>query len=341
MVKRRRNKKPPCKVSKVTQTQILDLFKTGKLPEEIGKYLKVKITHVLQVITAKRRSPRLARLKLTKPSSATSGNASETLERRSFEVKPNCIYTSGIMYQDIHWIVLATGESRMVKLPQGNFTHHCCCTELPGGQLYFTGGGISIFKSRNVMSVAIKNDFANIEKPKMLTKRSSHSAVHYKGYLFVISGYAVGNYLKECEVFDLQTEKWDTLPSIPYPDILLSCIAYAPLNCLYAFGGSDLERKAVIQVMDFNKLSWRCMSVILPGIPSKIVSFVLDNDSSQIMVVQDNLLLSFNPVLEQFDTVMTLSASVSCSNGTFCYSKGVLYWPSNYNPPLSQCFIGL
>jgi hypothetical protein len=321
MVKDSKAKRQKFNVTPNQSKQILSLFAEDLDPKEIGKSLRINITHVLKVIAVRRKPVQLQR---RLPSAA------------SREVVPVNIYSYSFNSSDLHWIVLQTGEARMISIPDFAFKFSSCVCELPGGALYFTGGGITLFRSNEVWCVEGLKDFGVVSKRPMLTKRGNHACVYVKGFLLVFGGYAISSPLVECERFDTSTERWDVLPKLLQPYVYLSAVAFEATNCVYVLGGDGNE----VDELKLNNLKWRQLSLRLPYVSSRIPTFTVKGNDAEFFIVQGAGLLRVNPSLDELGVVRTLSQNIECSNGPSYFSNGVLYCTQGTNPPIVHLHIG-
>jgi hypothetical protein len=96
----------------------------------------------------------------------------------------------------VHRVNLLTGEQSYHEVPHYQFKSGCRTSELPGGSLLITGGQPRV---REVVKIDTLREYAVSSQPPMHTARCYHAVVYYSQYLYVLAGFNVGGFIKECE----------------------------------------------------------------------------------------------------------------------------------------------
>jgi hypothetical protein len=100
---------------------------------------------------------------------------------------PTFIFSYKNNTNKLHRTSLVTGEQSTHRVPSYRFKASCCWSEVPGGSLLITGGGIPTV--REVVRIDTRREFAVSRCPPMLTSRAQHAAVYYAQYLYVLGGF--------------------------------------------------------------------------------------------------------------------------------------------------------
>ena len=138
-------------------------------------------------------------------------------------------------------------------------------------------GGYLKYCSNRV--IRIQNNITEDWTP-MLTSRSKFSALHTEGKIYVIGGFNndSNEILVNCEVFNMSTEKWSSLPQMKFgklsPSICLNN------NWLYVIGGIGIE---TIERFHIINNYWETTELRLFHAVSEMALINLDND--QILVL--------------------------------------------------------
>jgi hypothetical protein len=196
-------------------------------------------------------------------------------------------------------------------------------SELPGGQLFVTGGN-----SDEVVSIDTLREFGVVYQQPMLIARMHHCAVYYAQHLYVLGGEGL---LQECERYVCAERSWEAIPPLPTGAAGLSGVVQE--DCLYALGGlTHSSHLDLIQKLRLDQLTWEVMQLKLPHAAAYISSFVAKD--SQVYLVINASLYSFQPKTQQIDQVKLLSQNVISVCGPSYYSSGVLYYSNCLGSPL-------
>jgi hypothetical protein len=175
---------------------------------------------------------------------------------------PTFIYRFALSTGRLWRTHLVTGEESRHQLPLYKFKSDCSWSELPGGSLLITGGGIPVV--REVVRIDTHREFGVSHQPPMLSLRKCHASVYHAQFLYVLAGYSDGRgRLKECERFLCAESRWEALPSLPTAGSYVSGVVVE--GSLYALGGWDGQRAFdLIHRMRLDELTWACMELRLP-----------------------------------------------------------------------------
>jgi hypothetical protein len=124
---------------------------------------------------------------------------------------PTFIYSYQKDTDQLHRTCLATGEQSSHQVPSYTFKGGCCWSEVPGGSLLITGGGLPAV--REVVRIDV-GTFEVSPQPHMLTPRRTHAAVHNTPHLYVLGG-ENDSILSECERYVCAEYRWEALPPLP------------------------------------------------------------------------------------------------------------------------------
>jgi lambda repressor-like predicted transcriptional regulator len=86
----------------------------------------------------------------------------------------------------LHRVNLLTGEQSCHKVPNYKFRFGCRWSELPGGSLLITGGGVYPDALRDVVKIDTLREYAASSQPPMHSARRVHAAVYHSQYLYVL-----------------------------------------------------------------------------------------------------------------------------------------------------------
>lgn len=107
-----------------------------------------------------------------------------------------------------------------VTFQQGiTFKEFSAWVKLPSGEIFCCGGGHPLSSSE----CFILNPYTQTYKkmPDMLTPRHSHGIVYENGFIYVFGGMSymmfLGNFIKNCERFSLESGKWEDLGQLNVP----------------------------------------------------------------------------------------------------------------------------
>jgi hypothetical protein len=137
----------------------------------------------------------------------------DTLKAFYHEV-PTFIYSYNRDTDQLHRTSLVTGEHSSNRVPSYTFKYCSCWSEVLGGSLLITGGGIFTAESE-VVRIDTQRECAVSEQPPMLTPRRAHAAAYHTQHLYVLGGWIFGWNLSECERYVCEKNRWEALPTLP------------------------------------------------------------------------------------------------------------------------------
>jgi hypothetical protein len=125
---------------------------------------------------------------------------------------PTFIYSYEEATDQLPRTSLVTGEHSSHRVPSYTFKFGCCWSEVPGGSLLITGGGLSVV--REVVRIDTRREFAVCHCPPMLTPRMTHAAVYHTKHLYILGGWSKRS-LSKCERYVCAENRWESLPPLP------------------------------------------------------------------------------------------------------------------------------
>jgi hypothetical protein len=114
-----------------------------------------------------------------------------------------------------------TGEQSCHQVPGYEFKDCCRWSELPGGSLLITGGGL--LPVGEVVQIDTLRECAVSSQPPLHSVRGNHAAVYHSQYLYVLGGYRDDRVMKECERFVCAESLWEVLPALPKSLLCYEC----------------------------------------------------------------------------------------------------------------------
>jgi hypothetical protein len=208
----------------------------------------------------------------------------DTLE--AFYQVPTFIYSYKYNTEQLHRTSLVTGEHSSHRVPSYTFKGGCYWSEVPGGSLLITGGGIPAV--REVVRIDTRREFAVAHCTPMLTPRRFHAAVYHTPHLYILGGIN-SDYLSECERYVCAENRWEALP--PLPKACNSTSGVGIENSLYALGGYDGSDLDLVQKLSLKSLTWELIQFRLPVGGYDIPCFKLRE--TEVYLVVNKTLCSF------------------------------------------------
>jgi hypothetical protein len=216
-------------------------------------------------------------------------------------------------------------------VPSYTFKYGCCWSEVPGGSLLITGGGVP--GVREVVRIDV-GTFEVSPQTHMLTPRRHHAAVYHTPHLYVLGGYAY-RCLSECERYVCAENRWEALPPLPRACYWTSGVVVE--SSLYALGGRT-ESEAyldLVQKLSLESLTWEVMQYRLPFEGGCIPCFKLRD--TEVYLVVNKTLCSFTNL--EVRPLKTLTEDIISLLGASYYCRGTLYC-SNHQGAISSLEIG-
>jgi hypothetical protein len=205
-------------------------------------------------------------------------------------------------------------------MPSYRFKYCCCWSEVPGGSLLITGGGIPYV--REVVRIDTHREFAVAHCAPMLTPRSTHAAVYHTPHLYILGGVNEGS-LSECERYVCEENRWEALA--PLPRACQGTSGVVVESCLYALGGyDDASELDWVQKLSLESLTWELMQFKLPLGGYCIPCFKLRD--TEVYLVVNKTLCSFTAF--EVRPLKTLTESIESCFGVSYYHRGTLYCSS-------------
>jgi hypothetical protein len=233
---------------------------------------------------------------------------------------PAFIYSYKGNSNQLHRTNLVTGEHSSHRVPSYTFKLGCCWSDVPGGSLLITGGGVPVV--REVVGIDTRREFAVAQCPPMLTPRYSHAAVFYTQHLYLLGGHN-GRNLTECERYVFTENRWEALPHLPRACSYTSGVVVE--SSLYALGGqSDGVNLDLVQKLSLESLTWELMHLRLPYADCAIPCFKLRD--TEVYLVVNKTLYSFTGL--EVRPLKTLTKNIGSWFGTSYYHSGTLYCSS-------------
>jgi hypothetical protein len=239
---------------------------------------------------------------------------------------PEVIYSYTANSGSLHWTTLSTGKQHSVTLPSFKFKFFSSYCELPGGNLYFTGGYNPLVAE--VVSIDTRT-FAVTVKPPMISPRSTHSSVYFRDYLYVLGGFG-GFSMRECERYCTSTGRWEAIPPLNTASRNFTAMVIERSQSIYALGGyegSD-DYHDLIQEFSVERHAWKTLDLKMPSAVICPVSFKLAEDETKLYFVQGASLYVFRPQHLNVRQVRDLSGNFDLGYGASYFSSGYLYCAS-------------
>ena len=145
------------------------------------------------------------------------------------------------------------------------FREYAAWLELPNGELFYCGGGHPVSSSEVYMLNPYTQAFKMLQH--MADSRHSHGITYSNGVIYVVGGtsnnFSSGNYLKSCEKYILEEERWETMYDMEAPRGDASAVAVND-NILYLGKGSNylLEYNSNDFRLDLKEDQGGCMCVV-------------------------------------------------------------------------------
>lgn len=225
----------------------------------------------------------------------------------------------------LHITFPATNVTTSLRLSSYKFKVGISICTIPFNRLFITGG-----KSREPVSIAASKDFAVYTHSPMLNKRSNFSSLSHGGYVYVMGGYLGLRFLKECERYSLEDNRWEAIPDMPEECKTMTAIEAA--ECVYVFIGINLRMNTHIQKLDLHNLTWQVLSEKLPDLACISPCFKVGDDNSKIFLVIKTGLYAFKPTDNTIELVKRLQAQMTSYYGPSWYCDGVLYTTNSTGP---------
>jgi hypothetical protein len=230
---------------------------------------------------------------------------------------PSFIYSYGKNTDQLYRTSLVTREHSSLQVPSYTFTYGCCWSEVPGGSLLITGGGIPAV--RDVVRIDTRREFAVSHCPPMLTPRMGHAAVYHTPHLYILGGRNDSRQLSECERYICAENRWEALP--PLPRACYGASGVVVESSLYALGGYGSN---FVQKLSLESLTWELMKLRLPFAGYGIPCFKLRD--TEVYLVVNRTLCSFTAF--EVSPLKTLTEDIYSWFGTSYYCRGTLYCSS-------------
>lgn len=231
--------------------------------------------------------------------------------------EPQYIYSYNTRRNQITRTHFSTDEDTTLSVRLNKFDQESCWTELPGDNLVFTGGRLHPYQAVNV---GLNRELAVTHLPNMSVPRVNHSILYHNRYLYVVGE------LKDpaCERYSIDKAEWQLLPNLPIPCTGISLIALEQTMCLYAIGGYR-QKIGSIQKLRLKDLVWEILAFPTHQFLNDFMLPVFKIDESRAYFISNKTLFCFDPASVSISPVKQLAKSISRSNGTCCYSRGILF----------------
>jgi hypothetical protein len=123
---------------------------------------------------------------------------------------PIFLYCGKYLTSKLHRVNLLTGEQSLHELRSHRFNRYFSWSEMPGGSLLITGGGVPSL--RTVVSLVVGTFAVSTQRP-MHTARMRHASVYHSQYVYVLGGRKDGD-LSECEKYHCLVRRWEVLSAL-------------------------------------------------------------------------------------------------------------------------------
>jgi hypothetical protein len=285
----------------------------GKGPYEISRRLGISEGAVLAYMLG---SPDDGVLLTRKASKPPTEEAKQPQRPQPTQHTPTFFYSCQRDTNQLHRVNFLTGEQSEHRVPDYQFKVCCRWSELPGGSLLITGGGIPAVRDAVRLDVGT---FAVSPQPPMHTAKADHAAVYHSQYVYVLGGeddYEV--YLKKCERYSCAESRWEVLAALPVACRSMSAVELH--NSLYALGGYG-NRGFIdsVQKFDLDSLTWQLMQLKLPQPGASSLFFKTD---TEVYLVIMKTLYSFTPL--EIKQIKILPENIGGHSSY--YRKGTLYY---------------
>jgi hypothetical protein len=236
--------------------------------------------------------------------------------------EPAYIYSFQENTSQLYRTHLASGKESYYDVLDCKFKAGCALSQLAGGSLLVTGGGLGGSSKAKLIDV---KSFTVFKQPDMLTAREHHCAVPHSKHLYVLGGMLIQTPLKECERYVCPESRWEALPALPTACSSMSGIEFE--GSLYALGGSVgwSAYLDLIQRLRLEDLTWEVMQVRLPY-AGFCICFAI---APQVYFVMKRTLYSFHPQSLEVQQCKVLSTLQHANSSGLCYYvDGTLHYSS-------------
>lgn len=248
------------------------------------------------------------------------------------EVTSKYIYC--FSYDFLHRTQLETGHTFKSTLTGKFFSAHYNYCEVPGAQLFITGGPL-----REAVSLSTERDFAIVAKQCMLTERSSHGTACLGNYVYVVGGLRYLNLsTTECERYNLTEQRWEMIGPLIEACFCVNVVGVEG-SYLFVLGGINSYEMNKIQRFTVSSLSWDVLPTRLPVNSSELPCFKISPTSTSIYFIQIGSLFKLRTSLGSIEKVKDLSQNLTSSCGPCYFYKDTVYC-SVYGATASQLFLG-
>jgi hypothetical protein len=159
----------------------------------------------------------------------------------------------------------------------------------------------------------------------MSTQRFQHGSIYFEGHVYALGGFGTPA-LETCERYNVNTNTWEPLASMPFAVSLTTPCAIQPTKRIYILGGwRNFMETSQIQELDLASNTWRHLTVELPYTGLCLATFIVSETPSQIWFTEKFTLFNFDTETEQIRKVKDLEDDPSTSGGTTIYYEGRLY----------------
>jgi len=136
----------------------------------------------------------------------------------------------------------------------------------PKARLFICGGdkrnGNKNEYSQALLEIDLQKNLP-IERSSMTIRRRNHGICYNAGYIYVIGGYNRGGYLKSCERYNIETDKWSVIEDFNSPGMCSMGVCSYDNKMIYKFGGEleGLKSSNCIERYNVAKNKWELLDV--------------------------------------------------------------------------------
>lgn len=224
---------------------------------------------------------------------------------------------------DIYITNIRTGEKSKHTMANYTFRYSCQIVTLPDDTLVLTGGD----NVNEVWNINPATEFTMTALAPMSAARFQHGSIYFDGYVYAFGGYA-NPVLETCERYQVDTNTWESIPSMPVGLCLIPPVAVQPTKRIYLLGGwREYKENKHIQEYDINLRAWNLLPIEMPEAGLCICSFKVGETSSQIWFFTKTNLFAFDTRTNHIRKAKTLDTDdePSSSGGLARYYKGKLF----------------
>ncbi|CAG9334394.1 unnamed protein product [Blepharisma stoltei] len=149
--------------------------------------------------------------------------------------------------------------------------------------VYIIGGTLDGFGCKNAFYFDTYTEKLN-KKSDMISSRHSHTVIANESFIYAISGYGSLGLSRECEIYDIENEKWSSIEPLETPRANASAAIFK--NAVYVAGGDLNSGECCKYIEKYTSSSWSTLSL---RIPERISNIKILCDNRNLLVLGKSL----------------------------------------------------